>query len=83
MNVVGQGPVVNLVGAVVEGLERLGIQQAYQKIETVVIIGNDGIEGTLLFPQGVQVHVVPVCDGLDLRQVEGGQPDGCGHEDRL
>ena len=32
MNVVGQGPVVNLVGAVVEGLERLGIQQAHQKI---------------------------------------------------
>ena len=83
VNVVGQGPMVNLVGAVVKGLERLSVEQTHQKIKGTVIIRDHGIEGAFLFPQGVQVHVVPVCDRLDLGQVERCQPDGGGHEDRL
>ena len=31
----------------------------------------------------VSQHIVMVCDGLDLGQVEGRQPDGGGHEDRF
>ena len=79
----GQGPVVDLVGAVVEGLERLGVEQAHQKIEAVVVVGYDGVERTFLLSQSVEVHIVPVRDGLDLRQIEGGQPHSGGHEDRF
>ena len=81
MNVAGQGPVVDLVGAVVEGLECLGVEQAHQKIEAVVIVGNDGVQSAFLFSQRVQVHIVPVRDGLNLRQIEGSQPHSGGHED--
>ena len=74
---------VDLVGAVVEGLERLGVEQAHQKIKRLVVIWYDGVERALLLPQGVEVHIVPVCDGFDLGQVEGGQPDSGGHKDGL
>ena len=83
MDVAGQGPVVDLVGAVIEGLERLGVEQTHQKIETVVIVGYDCIEGALLFSQRVQVHIVPVRDGLNLRQIEGSQPHSGRHKDRF
>ena len=83
VDMAGQGPMVDLVGAVVEGLERLGVEQGYQKIECRVIVRDDGVQRHLLFAQGVEVHVVVVGDGLDLGQVEGGQPDGGGHEDGL
>ena len=81
VDVAGQGPVVDLVGAVVEGLERLGVKQAHQKVKRLVIIRYDSVQRTLLLSQSVEVHVIPVGDGFDLRQVEGGQPDGSGHED--
>ena len=71
---------VDLVGAVVEGLERLGVEQAHQKVKRLVVIWYDSVERALLLPQGVEVHIIPVGDGLDLGQVEGGQPDGGGHE---
>ena len=71
---------MDLVGAVVEGLECLGVEQAYQKVKSRIVVRYDGIQCALLLPQGVEVHIVMVCDGLDLGQVEGGQPDGGGHE---
>ena len=83
MNVVGQGPVVNLVGAVVEGLERLGVEQAHQKIQAVVVVGYDGVQSAFLFSQRVQVHIIPVCNGFDLRQIDGSQPHSGRHEDRF
>ena len=78
-----QGPVVNLVGAVVEGLERLGVEQAHQKVKSRIVVRYDGVQRALLLSQGVEIHIVMVCDGLDLGQVEGGKPDGGGHEDRF
>ena len=48
-----------------------------------IIVRYDSVQRTFLLSQGVEVHVIVVCDGLDLGQVEGGQPDGGGHEDRL
>lgn len=74
---------VNLIGAVVEGLERLGVKQAHQKVKRLVIIRYDSVQRTLLLSQSVEVHVIVVCDGLDLGQIERSQPDGGGHEDRL
>ena len=74
---------VGLVRAVVEGLERLGVEQGYQKIKCGIVVRDDGVECHLFFAQGVEIHVVVVGDGLDLGQVEGGQPDGGGHEDGL
>ena len=74
---------VDLVRAVVEGLERLGVEQGYQKIKAGIVIRDNGIQGAFLLAQGVEIHVVVVGDGLDLGQVEGGQPDGGGHEDGL
>ena len=71
---------VDLVGAVVEGLERLGVEQAHQKIERLIIVRDHGVQRAPLLPQGVEIHIIPVGDGLDLGQVEGGQPDGGGHE---
>ena len=76
----GQGSVVDLVGAVVKGLECLGVEQAHQKIQAVVVVGYDGIQSAFLFSQRVQVHIIPVCNGFDLRQIEGSQPHSGGHE---
>ena len=70
---------VDLVGAVVEGLERLGVKETHQKIEGRIVVRYDGVQCALLFPQGVKVHIVMVGDCLDLGQIEGGQPDGSGH----
>ena len=80
VDVAGQGSVVDLVRAVVEGLERLGVEQAHQKIQAVVVVRYHRIQRTLFLSQSVEVHIIPVGDGLDLGQVEGGQPDGGGHE---
>ena len=74
---------VDLVGAVVEGLKRLGVKQGHQKVEGVVVVRDHSIECHLLLPQGVEVHVIVVSDGLDLGQVEGGQADGGGDQDAL
>ncbi len=63
---------VDLVRAVVEGLERLGVEQGYQKIKAGIVIRDNGIQGAFLLAQGVEIHVVVVGDGLDLGQVEGG-----------
>ena len=72
---------VDLVGAVVEGLERLGVEQAHQKVKGTIIIRDHGIEGAFLFPKRIKVHIVMVCDGLDLGQIERCQPHSGGHED--
>ena len=72
---------VDLVGAVVQRLKRLGVEQAHQKVKRLVIIWYDSVERALLLPQGIEVHVIPVGDGLDLGQIERSQPDGGEHED--
>ena len=72
---------VDLIRTVVQCLECLRIEQAYQEIERVVIVRYDSIQRTLLLSQGVEVHVITICDGLDLGQIKGRQPDGGGHED--
>ena len=74
---------VDLVGAVVQRLRRLGVEQTHQKVKCLIIVWYDGVERTFLLPQGVEVHVIPVGDSLDLGQIEWSQPDGGGHEDRL
>ena len=61
-------------------MERLGVKQAHQKIEGLVVVGDDGIKGALLLSQGVEVHIIVVGDGLDLGQVEWSQADSGGHE---
>jgi len=66
-----QGPVVDLVGAVVEGLECLGVEQTPQKIERLIVVRDLGVQGALLFPKGVQVHVVVIGDGLDQSRLKG------------
>ena len=83
VDMAGQGPVVDLIRAVVEGLERLGVEQAHQKIERLIVVRYDGVQRALPLPQGVEIHIIPVGDGLDLGQVEGGQPDSGGHQDRF
>ena len=67
---------VDLVSTVVQRLKYLGIQQADEEIEGRIIIRDHGIEGTFFLSQGIQVHVIMVGDGLDLRQIEWGQPHG-------
>ena len=75
-----QRPMVDLVGTVVQRLEYLGVQQAYQKVEGRIIIRDHGIEGALFLAQCVQVHIVMVRDRLDLRQIEWGQPHSGAHQ---
>ena len=70
---------VNLVGTVVKRLECLCVEEAHQKIECRIIIWYDSVQSALLFPQGVEVHIVVICDSLNLRQIEGCQPDSGGH----
>ena len=77
----GQRAVVDLVRAVVEGLEHLGVKQAHQKVVGCVIVRDHGVQGAFLLPQGIEVHVVVVRDGPDLGQIEGRQTHGGGHED--
>ena len=76
-----QCPMVDLVGAVVQRLEYLGIQQANEEIEGRVIIRDHGIEGAFFLSQSIQVHVIMVGDSLDLRQVEGSQPHSGADQD--
>ena len=61
---------VDLVGGVVQRLKSLGVEQGYQEIEGVVVVGDHGIQGAFTFSQRVEVHVVMVGHALDLRQVE-------------
>ncbi len=72
-----------MVGAVVEGLEHLGVEQTHQKIQTVVVVRYHRIQSTLLLFQSVDIHIVMVHDSFDLGQIERSQPDGGGHENRL
>ncbi len=80
VDMAGQRTMVDLIGTVIQSLKRLRIEQAYQKIKCVVIIWDDSVQCALLFSEGVEVHIVMAGDGLNLRQVEGGQPDGSGHQ---
>ena len=72
---------VDLVGTVVEALKGLGVEQGHQKIECVIIVRNYGIEGHLLLPKSVEIHVIVVGDGTDLWQIEGSQADSGGDQD--
>ena len=80
VDVAGQLLVVDLVGAVVEGLERLGVEETHQEVKCVIIIRYHSVQCAFLFSQGIKVHIVMVGDGLDLRQIEGRQPDSGGHK---
>lgn len=75
MNMVRQCSVVLLVGAVIQCLEDLRIQEADQEIKRCVIVRDHSIKGTLFLPQGVQIHIIMVCKRLDLGQIERGKPD--------
>ena len=79
----GQRPVVDLVRAVVEGMEHLGIKQTYQEVIGIVIVRDNSVQGTFLLSQRVQIHIVVVRDGPDLGQVKGGQTHSGGHKDAL
>ena len=47
-------------GKSVEGLERLGVEQAHQKIERLIVVRYDGVQRALPLPQGVEIHIIPV-----------------------
>ena len=66
MDMAGQGSVVDLVGAVVERLERLRVEQAHQKVEAVVIVRDHRVQRALLLSQGIKIHIVTIRNGLDL-----------------
>ena len=78
-----QRAVVDLVCAVIQGLERLRVKQAYKEIERVVVIWDNSVERDLFFSQRVKVHVVMVGQGLDLRQIKGCETDSRTHQDRF
>ena len=78
-----QRPVVDLVGAVVQRLEDLRIQQANEKIEGRIVVRDHRIKGTFLLTQGVEIHIVMIRDGLDLRQVERCQAYSGADQDAL
>ena len=71
---------MDLIGTVVECLKCLGVKQTHQKIETLVIVWDNGIKGAFPLSKGIEVHIVMVGDGLDLGQVERRQTDSGGHE---
>ena len=77
-----QAASMHLVRLIVQLLEGLRIQHTHQEIQGGVVAVRDDAEHRLLpFPQLPQLHGVPAGDPLDLRQGEGGQPDGGGNED--
>ena len=78
-----QHPVVDLVRAVIERLERLGVQQTHEEVKRAVVVGNHRVERTLLLAQRVEIYIVMVRNGLDLRQIERREAHGGGHQDRL
>ena len=83
VDMLGQRPVVDLVRAVVEGMEHLGIKQTYQEVIGIVIVRDNSVQGTFLLSQRVQIHIVVVRDGPDLGQIERCQAYGCGHKNTL
>ena len=74
---------MDLVGTVVQGLEDLRIQQTDQKIEGRIVVRDHGIEGAFPLSQGIEVHIIVIRDGLDLRQVKRRQPHGGADQDGL
>ena len=66
---------MDLVRAVIKRLKRLGIEQGYQEIEGVVVVRDYRVESAFLFPQGIEIHIVVICNGPDLRQIERSQTD--------
>ena len=82
-NVARQRAVMNLVCAVIQGLECLRVKQAYKEIKRVVVVGNDSVKRDLFFAQRVKVHIVVVGQGLNLRQIERCKADSRTHQDRF
>ena len=78
-----QRAVMNLVCAVIEGLERLRVKQTHKEIERIIIIWNDSVECDLFFAQCVEIHIVMVGQGLDLRQIKGRETDSRTHQNRF
>jgi len=78
-----QRAVVDLVCAVIEGLECLRVKQTHKEIKCVVVVGNDSVKSHFLLAQRVKVHVVMVGQGLDLRQIKGRETDSRTHQNRL
>ena len=74
---------MDLVCAVVKGLEDLGVQQADEEVEGRIIIRDDGVQSALSLSQRVEIHVIMVGDGFDLRQIEGRQPHSGRHQNRF
>ena len=74
---------MDLIRTVIKRLKRLGIEQRHQKIEGAVIVRDYGVESAFLFSQGIEVHIVVVCDGPNLGQVKGSQTNRGGDQDAL
>ena len=49
--------------------------------ERVIIVWNDSIKRNLLFAQRVEIHVIMVGQGLNLRQIKGCKTDSRTHQD--
>ena len=78
-----QRAVVDLVCAVIKGLERLRVKQTHKEVERVIIVGNDSVKSHFLLTQRVKVHIVVVGQGLDLRQIKWRETDSRTHQDRF
>ena len=74
---------MDLVCAVVKGLEDLGVQQADEEVEGRIIIRDDGVQSALSLSQRVEIHVIMVGDSFDLRQIEGRQPHSGRHQNAV
>ena len=74
---------VDLVCAVIQGLERLRVKQTHKEVERVVVVWNDSVKCNFLFAQRVKVHIVMVGQGLDLRQIKGCKTDSRTHQNRF
>ena len=71
---------MDLVCAVVKGLENLGVQKTHYKSKGRIIIRDDGVQSALSLSQRVEIHVIMVGDSFDLRQIEGRQPHSGRHQ---
>ena len=64
------------VGTAIEGLKRLGVEHTDEEVKRSIIVRDDGEYGLFALPQLPDVQIIRAGDGLELWEVEDGEPDG-------
>lgn len=77
----GEPPAVHVVRLITQEIEKLCVQDAHDKVEGVVGIGDDNEQRRFPVADGVQLHLVRFHQFPQLFDVKGGKAGTAGDED--